>query len=143
MIYMTYILLGTSIPITFMTLTMILARFFFLGACVQSFVRAWSCVESLGCKTNVQARPFLPFTTGLPPPALIVSVLLPAAPMALIGITFVLLNGASLHAFPADIVKIASANVSDGDMACLDSWLIAIHREPCVCFLSVSQILFI
>ena len=31
MIYMTYILLGTSIPITFMTLTMILARFFFLG----------------------------------------------------------------------------------------------------------------
>ena len=33
MIYMTYILLGTSIPITFMTLTMILARFLFLGTC--------------------------------------------------------------------------------------------------------------
>ena len=43
--------------------------------------------------------------------------LLPAAPMAVIGITFVLMNGASLHAFPAEIVKVASANVSGDNMA--------------------------
>ena len=48
MIYMTYILLGTSIPITFMTLTMIFARFLFLGACVQGLVGAWSCMGESG-----------------------------------------------------------------------------------------------